>query len=68
VPEYGATFGEAKASKSQKPLDLALSDRERTDLLTTMEWLEQERKKLDPADPRWDEVRQVLQRILSQPK
>jgi hypothetical protein len=33
-----------------------------------MEWLEQERKKLDPADPRWDEVRQVLQRILSQPK
>ena len=68
VPEYGATFGEAKASKPQKPLDLALSDRERTDLLTTMEWLEQERKKLDPADPRRDEVRQVLQRSLSQPK
>ena len=64
VPEYATTFNEAKKSSPQKPLALALSDRERTDLLTTMEWLEQERKKADPADPKWDEIKKALERLL----
>jgi len=53
IPQYATTFDEVGA-KSKKPVALALSDDERSDLQDSLLWLDGERDKSDSADPRLD--------------
>jgi C-terminal peptidase prc len=63
IPQYASTFDEVGA-KVKKPLALALSDDERSNLQNSLLWLEGERAKSASVDPRLDGLTKALKKLL----